>query len=52
MRALNHNQTWELVPLPTGKKAIKCKWVTIKVNLDGSLSLLKARLVAKGYAQQ
>ena len=38
--------------LPTGKKAIGCRWVfTVKVNPDGSIARLKARLVAKGYAQ-
>lgn len=52
MSALLHNQTWDLVPLPSGKRAIGCKWVyTIKVNPDGTLARFKARLVAKGYAQ-
>ncbi|PSR81443.1 hypothetical protein PHLCEN_2v6371 [Hermanssonia centrifuga] len=42
------NGTWELVDLPEGQKAIKCKWVyTIKA--DGCY---KARLVAKGFSQQ
>ncbi|KAE8680841.1 pentatricopeptide repeat-containing protein [Hibiscus syriacus] len=27
MESLNHNRTWELVPLPEGKKQIGCKWV-------------------------
>ena len=50
--ALNGNGTWNLVHLPTGKKAIGCRWVfAIKVNPDGSVARLKARLVAKGYAQ-
>ena len=52
MNALDNNGTWELVPLPQGKKAIGCKWVyKIKQNADGSISRHKARLVAKGYAQ-
>lgn len=52
INALDHNNTWELVELPVGKKAIGCKWVfTVKVNPDGSMARLKARLVAKGYAQ-
>lgn len=52
INALDHNNTWELVELPVGKKAIGCKWVfMVKVNPDGSVARLKAWLVAKGYAQ-
>ena len=52
MHASTDNGTWDLVRLPTGKKAIGCRWVFIvKVNPDGSIARLKARLVAKGYAQ-
>ena len=52
MDALTVNGTWDLVHLPTGKKAIGCRWVFIvKVNPNGSIARLKARLVAKGYAQ-
>ncbi|KAJ9535088.1 hypothetical protein OSB04_un001836 [Centaurea solstitialis] len=52
LKALDHNDTWHLVELPAGKRAIGCKWVfTVKVNPDGSVARLKARLVAKGYAQ-
>ena len=51
MDALTDNGIWDLVRLPTGKKAIGCRWVFIvKVNLDGFIAWLKARLVAKGYA--
>ena len=52
MRALDHNQTWELVRLPKGKKPVGCRWVyTIKCNSDGTLERYKARLVARGYTQ-
>ena len=52
MQALDDNDTWNLVQLPVGKKAIGCRWVfVVKVNPDGSVAQLKARLVAKGYAQ-
>ena len=52
MDAPNGNGTWNLVHLPTGKKAIGCRWVfVVKVNPDGLVARLKARLVAKGYAQ-
>ena len=47
------NQTWSLVDLPKGKKAIGTKWVyKIKYKSDGTLEKYKARLVAKGYVQQ
>ncbi|MCO5601998.1 hypothetical protein L7F22_056125 [Adiantum nelumboides] len=52
MDALYANETWELVPLPKGKKPIRCRWVyKVKHDSDGSVSRYKARLVAKGYAQ-
>lgn len=44
--------TWELVPLPPGRKAIKNKWVfRIKRNPDGTVIKYKARLCACGYSQ-
>ena len=51
MQALNDNNTWDLVVLPTGKKAISYRWVfVVKFNPDGSIARLKARLVDRGYA--
>jgi hypothetical protein len=48
MRALTKNETWEIIPRPTGKKTIGCKWVfTVKHNPEGKVDRLKARLVAK-----
>jgi hypothetical protein len=50
MKALHHNGTWELAPLPPVKKTVDCKWVyTVKFNHNGSVEWLKARLIAKGY---
>ena len=52
MSALNTNKTWELVPLPSGKSTVGCRWIfTVKVSPDGKVDRLKARLVAKGYTQ-
>ena len=53
MEALQRNTTWELVPLPKGKKTVGCRWIfTVKLNPDGSINRYKARLVAKGYTQK
>lgn len=53
MQSHRENQTWELMNLPAGKKAIPCKWVfKVKNNPDGSIERYKARLVIKGCAQK
>jgi hypothetical protein len=45
--------TYELAPLPTGHRAIGCKWVLkAKRNAAGAVVKYKARLVAKGFAQR
>ncbi|KAL4346654.1 hypothetical protein GQ457_17G001420 [Hibiscus cannabinus] len=52
LQAMDFLQTWSVVPLPAGKKAIDCKWVyRIKRKADGSIDRYKARLVAKGFTQ-
>jgi hypothetical protein len=49
---LMENDTWDLVPLPKGRKLVICKWVyRTKYSLDGSVERHKARLVAKGFSQ-
>ena len=36
--ALQRNKTWDLLPLPAGKRAVGCKWVfTIKQTLEGKV---------------
>ena len=51
--ALNDNETWEVVSLPSGKVPMKCKWVfTVKPDGDGNIERLKARLVVKGCSQK
>jgi len=48
--AIQNNGTWELIPSPSGKSVVRCKWVfAIKVGLDGTVDNLKAHLVAKDY---
>lgn len=52
LTALKENNTWKIVELPNGKRAIGCKWVyKTKFNPDGSIEKHKARLIAKGYTQ-
>ncbi|KAH9745517.1 hypothetical protein KPL70_004101 [Citrus sinensis] len=53
IEALHKNKTWELVPLPHGRKAIRNKWV-YKIKRDGNdqVERYRARLVVKGYAQK
>ena len=53
IKAIKKNDTWELVSLPKGHKAIGVKWVyKTKQNAKGYIERHKARLVAKGYSQK
>lgn len=53
LEALQRNATWELVPMPVGKKTLGCCWVfTVKFKADGTIDIYKARLVANGYSQR
>eukprot|EP00253_Pinus_taeda_P018195 PITA_18195 len=46
------NDTRDLVPLPKGRKLVRCKWVyRTKYGLDGKVDKHKAHLVAKGFSQ-
>lgn len=52
IEALKENETWKLVDLPPGRKAIGSKWIfRTKTNEKGEITKFKARLVAKGYNQ-
>uniref|UniRef100_A0A2N9GFS8 Integrase catalytic domain-containing protein n=1 Tax=Fagus sylvatica TaxID=28930 RepID=A0A2N9GFS8_FAGSY len=52
MNSLHKNNTYELVELPKGKKALRNKWV-FKLKKDGEkLVKYKARLVVKGFNQK
>uniref|UniRef100_H3H9M0 Uncharacterized protein n=1 Tax=Phytophthora ramorum TaxID=164328 RepID=H3H9M0_PHYRM len=51
--SLLKNDTWDVVPLPKGRKAIGCRWVfRVKENQAGEIERFKARLVAKGFSQK
>jgi len=53
LKSIQQNQTWRLVALPPGRKAIGVKWVlTCKHDAKGNFTKYKARLVAKGYSQE
>ncbi|GKC46427.1 ribonuclease H-like domain-containing protein, partial [Tanacetum coccineum] len=47
MDVLLRNDTWELVNLPEGRKAIRSKW--IKFRSSGEIDRYKARLVAQEF---
>jgi hypothetical protein len=50
--SLMENDTWDLVPLPKGRKLVICKWVyRIKYVSDGSVEIHKAWLVSKVFSQ-
>ncbi|CAI7796818.1 unnamed protein product [Closterium sp. NIES-54] len=53
LKSIEENDTWELVELPEGRKAITSKWLfKIKSDADGIFERYKSRLVAKGYQQK
>ena len=52
MDSLVNNQTWDLVHLPAGKRALQNKWVYRLKEEDGGKKWYKARLVVKGFAQK
>lgn len=52
IQALIANKTRISIPLPSGKKAIGCKWVyKTKFHVDGFIERNKARLVTQGFTQ-
>ena len=51
MKALHKNNTYELMRLPKGKRALKNKWVLKrKSKPNKSQPRYKARLVIKGFS--
>ena len=53
MKSLHKNNTYELMELPKGKKALKNKWV-LKRKPEPNISQprYKARLIVKGFSQK
>jgi hypothetical protein len=52
MDALDKNEAWDIVELPTGRKSIGSKWLfKNKFNAQGKVEKYKTRLVEKGYSQ-
>ena len=53
MNSLHENHTFDLVDLPTGRKALRNKWVfRLKTDEISSRPRYKARLVVKGFGQK
>ena len=53
LNSLKENETWSLVPLPAGRRALCGKWVyKTKVGANGEVLKHKARWVVKGYEQR
>jgi len=51
--ALLANQTWDLVPRPSGCNVVTGKWIwTHKRRADGTLERYKARWVLRGFTQR
>ena len=52
-QSLIDHDTWDLVPLPHGKKLIGSRMVfRVKYDEHGQIERYKARLVAQGYSQE
>jgi hypothetical protein len=48
--SLLENQTWDLVPLPPGRKLVRCEWVyQTKRETDGQVRRYKERLISNGF---
>ena len=53
MKAIEENETWELVDPPLGCRPIVLKWVyKVKRDEHGAIVKHKARLIARGFVQR
>jgi hypothetical protein len=53
MQSLEKNGTWDIVRLPAGKKAVRCKWIFKRKegSSPSEANRFKATLVVKGFSQ-
>ena len=52
MEQFVHQNIFDMVPKPKGRKVVDCKWVfKTKLGPDGQVKHYKACLVAKGFSQ-
>lgn len=51
-KSLIDNQTWDVVDLPEGRRAITGKWVYALKKKNGLIDRFKARYVARGFTQK
>lgn len=50
---LREMRVWDKVDLPSGRKAVSCKWVfRWKTNLDGTMLKNKAQFAVQGFNQE
>jgi hypothetical protein len=50
--SLLENQTWDLVPLPSGRKLVRYRWVyKTKSTTYGHINKCKASIFTKGFQQ-
>ena len=50
--ALMDNNTWDLVPLPKGRKLVRRRWIyRTNIFVDGDINKYKSQLFTKGYSQ-
>lgn len=53
INSLLTNNTWTLVPMPSNKNIVDCKWIfSVKHDEFGKPKRYKARLVARGFSQK
>ena len=51
-KSLQDNETWDLVPLPSKRKLVQCKWVYMtKMDVNVSYVKYKFSFVSKGFSQ-